>query len=41
MVPFYYGYKGVKWLRRITAVGKAGTGYWEARGYDPDARIRV
>lgn len=40
VVPFYYGYKGVKWLRRITAVESAGTGYWEARGYDSDARIR-
>ena len=40
VVPFYYGYKGVKWLRRITAVESAGTGYWEARGYDADARIR-
>ena len=40
VVPFYYGYKGVKWLRRITAVEAAGTGYWEARGYDADARIR-
>jgi DMSO/TMAO reductase YedYZ molybdopterin-dependent catalytic subunit len=40
VVPFYYGYKGVKWLRRIKAVESVGTGYWEARGYDPDARIR-
>ena len=40
VVPFYYGYKGVKWLRRITAVERAGVGYWEARGYDADARIR-
>ena len=40
VIPFYYGYKGVKWLRRITAVEKAGTGYWEARGYDSDASIR-
>jgi DMSO/TMAO reductase YedYZ molybdopterin-dependent catalytic subunit len=40
VVPFYYGYKGVKWLRRITAVETAGTGYWEARGYDSDARLR-
>jgi len=40
VVPFYYGYKGVKWLRRITVVESAGVGYWEARGYDADARIR-
>jgi len=40
VVPFFYGYKGVKWLRRVSAVASAGTGYWEARGYDADARIR-
>jgi DMSO/TMAO reductase YedYZ molybdopterin-dependent catalytic subunit len=40
VIPFYYGYKGVKWLRRITALEKAGTGYWEERGYDSDASIR-
>ena len=40
VVPFYYGYKGVKWLRRVSLVAAAGTGYWEARGYDADARIR-
>jgi DMSO/TMAO reductase YedYZ molybdopterin-dependent catalytic subunit len=40
VVPFYYGYKGVKWLRRVTVVKSAGVGYWEARGYDADARIR-
>ncbi|HKF75948.1 MAG TPA: molybdopterin-dependent oxidoreductase [Candidatus Dormibacteraeota bacterium] len=40
VVPFDYGYKGVKWVRRLTAVPSAGTGYWEARGYDDDARIR-
>lgn len=41
VVPFDYGYKGVKWVRRLTAVASAGTGYWEARGYDTDARIRA
>lgn len=40
VVPFDYGYKGVKWVRRLTVVASAGTGYWEARGYDEDARIR-
>lgn len=40
VVPFFYGYKGVKWLRRVTAVSVAATGYWEARGYAADARIR-
>jgi DMSO/TMAO reductase YedYZ molybdopterin-dependent catalytic subunit len=40
VVPFDYGYKGVKWVRRLTVVASAGTGYWEARGYDENARIR-
>jgi len=40
VVPFDYGYKGVKWVRRLTLVPRSGTGYWEARGYDEDARIR-
>jgi DMSO/TMAO reductase YedYZ molybdopterin-dependent catalytic subunit len=40
VVPGSYGYRGVKWLRRVTAVAAAGTGYWEARGYDADARFR-
>jgi DMSO/TMAO reductase YedYZ molybdopterin-dependent catalytic subunit len=40
VVPFFYGYKGVKWLHRVTVVQATGTGYWEARGYAADARIR-
>jgi DMSO/TMAO reductase YedYZ molybdopterin-dependent catalytic subunit len=40
VVAFSYGYEGVKWVRRVTAVAAAGAGCWEARGYDSDARIR-
>jgi len=40
VVPDQYGYRGVKWLRRMTVVAAGGTGYWEARGYDADARVR-
>ena len=34
-----YGYKNVKWVERIDAVAKPGTGYWEQRGYDVDAWV--
>jgi DMSO/TMAO reductase YedYZ molybdopterin-dependent catalytic subunit len=40
VIPFYYGYKGVKWLSRITVVAERRSGYWEQRGYDADASIR-
>lgn len=39
IIPEMYGYKSVKWLRRIDIVKAAGTGYWEARGYDADAWV--
>jgi len=40
VVPFYYGYKGVKWLSRLVVVSDRRPGFWEQRGYDTDARIR-
>ena len=40
VVPGYYGYKGVKWVSRVTAAAALEPGYWELRGYDADARIR-
>jgi DMSO/TMAO reductase YedYZ molybdopterin-dependent catalytic subunit len=40
VVPFFYGYKGVKWLGRMVLVRERRLGYWEQRGYDADARIR-
>jgi DMSO/TMAO reductase YedYZ molybdopterin-dependent catalytic subunit len=39
VIPDMYGYKNVKWVERITAVPKAGSGYWEQRGYDHDAWV--
>lgn len=37
VMPRMYGYKGVKWLERITVSAAPVTGYWEQRGYDQDA----
>ena len=34
-----YGYKNVKWVERIEVVARAGSGYWEQRGYDADAWV--
>ncbi len=39
VMPQMFGYKGVKWLRRITVSDRAPAGYWEQRGYDRDAWI--
>jgi DMSO/TMAO reductase YedYZ molybdopterin-dependent catalytic subunit len=39
VIPEMYGYKNVKWVERITAVAKPGSGYWEQRGYDVDAWV--
>jgi DMSO/TMAO reductase YedYZ molybdopterin-dependent catalytic subunit len=39
VIPEMYGYKGVKWLERITLTPAPEEGYWEARGYDTDAYI--
>ena len=39
VIPEMYGYKNVKWVDRITLVRKAGSGYWEQRGYDNDAWV--
>ena len=39
VVPRMYGYKGVKWLRRIVVTDRATDGYWQQRGYDRDAWI--
>ncbi|HET7876528.1 MAG TPA: molybdopterin-dependent oxidoreductase, partial [Methylomirabilota bacterium] len=40
VVPGYYGYKSVKWVRRVSLAATLEPGYWELRGYDADARIR-
>jgi len=39
VIPEMYGYKNVKWVERIELIEKAGSGYWEQRGYDVDAWV--
>jgi DMSO/TMAO reductase YedYZ molybdopterin-dependent catalytic subunit len=39
VMPQMYGYKGVKWVRRITVTDTVTDGYWEQRGYDRDAYV--
>lgn len=41
VVPWMYGYKSVKWVRRLELVDEFEPGYWERRGYPADATIRV
>jgi len=39
VIPEMYGYKGVKWLAKMTLVAHEPTGYWEQLGYDQDAWV--
>ena len=39
VVPFKLAYKSVKWVVRIAFVAAEELGYWEARGYPPEAGI--
>ena len=39
VIPQMYGYKGVKWVSRITFDAESNPGYWETRGYDADAWV--
>jgi DMSO/TMAO reductase YedYZ molybdopterin-dependent catalytic subunit len=39
VVPRMYGYKGVKWVTRITFGSEQMPGYWQQRGYDVDAWV--
>jgi DMSO/TMAO reductase YedYZ molybdopterin-dependent catalytic subunit len=39
VIPEMYGYKNVKWLRRITLTRDLHPGYWEQNGYDVDAWV--
>ena len=39
VMPRMYGYKGVKWVRRIVVTDRVEDGYWQQRGYDRDAWI--
>lgn len=38
-VPPMYGYKSIKWLRRVRVVDQVVPGYWEHYGYSIDAWI--
>lgn len=40
VVPFMFGYKGVKWVSRIRLTAQQEVGYWEERGYDVDAYLK-
>jgi DMSO/TMAO reductase YedYZ molybdopterin-dependent catalytic subunit len=40
VVPFMFGYKGVKWVHRIRLTAQQEVGYWEQRGYDVDAYLQ-
>jgi len=39
VIPEMYGYKGVKWVNKITLLDQPFDGYWENRGYDRNAWI--
>ena len=39
VMPGMYGYKSVKWVRRIEVHGAPRAGFWEQHGYDADAWI--
>jgi DMSO/TMAO reductase YedYZ molybdopterin-dependent catalytic subunit len=39
VIPEMYGYKNVKWVRRIELVRRPGDGFWERLGYDRDAWV--
>jgi DMSO/TMAO reductase YedYZ molybdopterin-dependent catalytic subunit len=39
LMPQMYGYKGVKWVKRITVTHHPAQGFWEQRGYDRDAYV--
>jgi len=39
LIPHLYGWKSVKWIRRIVFTDKYTDGYWEALGYHPRGRV--
>ena len=39
VLPEMYGYKGTKWLTKMTLVEKQPIGYWEQLGYDQNAWV--
>ena len=40
VIPFMFGYKGVKWVSRIRLTNTQEIGYWEQRGYDVNAYLK-
>jgi DMSO/TMAO reductase YedYZ molybdopterin-dependent catalytic subunit len=40
VIPFMFGYKGVKWVSRIRLTDNQEIGYWEQRGYDVNAYLK-
>jgi DMSO/TMAO reductase YedYZ molybdopterin-dependent catalytic subunit len=40
VIPEMYGYKNVKWMRRISLIPEPIDGYWEGLGYDRDAWVK-
>jgi len=39
VIPAMYGYKNVKWVKRIVLTRRPVEGYWELRGYDRNAWV--
>jgi DMSO/TMAO reductase YedYZ molybdopterin-dependent catalytic subunit len=39
VIPDMYGYKNVKWVRRIELAPGVDAGYWERNGYDTNAWV--
>ncbi len=39
VIPHLYGWKGVKWVHRITFIEEYRDGYWEALGYHPRGNV--
>jgi DMSO/TMAO reductase YedYZ molybdopterin-dependent catalytic subunit len=39
VVPAMYGYKNVKWVKRIELVARPSDGFWEKLGYDRNAWV--
>jgi DMSO/TMAO reductase YedYZ molybdopterin-dependent catalytic subunit len=39
VIPDMFGYKNVKWVRRIELTHSVEAGYWERNGYDVDAWV--
>ena len=40
VIPSQLGYKNVKWVVRLEVTAERAEGYWESRGYPPEAAVR-